>query len=383
MSTRPDEPAHTPEPPRRPDHPAGRAASAASAADGARGAEGAEGTDADPTHALDDFLRRMRPASGWRADDGDPTDLSSLNARLHPGHPGASVRPLDTAPTKAGRGGVLRNGGRWHADDVTDVPVVELPRVPAGPPPAVDDGAWQDIGRQARVAAQQAAATHGADWQPDPLALQLRHAVDPRVLPHWQPGAWIGAQRQVLQASTELVHAPAAGHGAQAAPVVESHDAQRLLLLWAPPGLDGATAPTSRADGRADGQMNGQANDQEAAPSAGPAPFAGRWPRQVLLAPMHAAGLAGHGAASVASAAEALLAARPPEAADAPLWLNPDPTQIDWALAAEIALHHLPDLRPVQIDGLRAFIAAEREASFARVNDGYGAVPGGALARPG
>lgn len=287
--------------------------------------------DADPTHALDDFLRRMRPAA-TAADDpadlNDLTDLSGLTARLNPERPPTAARP---------KGGTLRSGERWHADDVTDVPLVELPRVPAAAAPAgADDALLQGIGRQASAAAALAAesAAHAAvDWQPDPQALQLRRNADPRVLPRWQPGAWIGAHREVLAATTEFVSPPSQTAGAAAAaPVVESYEAQRLLVLWTPPSLD--------------------------------APHPGRWPQVVLLAPLPAVDTA-------VAAAQALLAARPGTAADAPLWLDPDPNTVDWALAAEVALHHLPALRPFQIDGLRAFIASEREAAFARLNGAY------------
>lgn len=351
MSTRPDEPAHAPHSPRRPD---------------------AGAPDDDPTHALDDFLRRLYPPAGGSAVDGDPTDLSGLSARLHAGSPappeGPTARPPAAPAARGAKGGTLRNGERWQADDVTDVPVVELPRVTPAPA-AADDPAWHDIGRQAAAAAARHATGASLDadpasaanaWQPDPAALQLRRATDPRLLPHWQPGAWIGAQRQVLQASTEFVSAPAAGGGSLgplSAPVVESHDAQCLLVLWAPP----ASAPSPEGAG----------------PLPQHPPCLSRWPHLVLLAPMSGQALAGHAAA--ASAADAMLAARPAAASEAPLWLNPDPSHVDWALAADIALHHLPELRPFQIEGLRAFIAAEREASFARVNDAYASVPGGAL----
>ena len=45
--------------------------------------------------------------------------------------------------------------------------------------------------------------------------------------------------------------------------------------------------------------------------------------------------------------------------ADARLWLNPAASEIDWALAAEIVLHHDSGLRPFQTQGLRGFIDAE------------------------
>ena len=57
--------------------------------------------------------------------------------------------------------------------------------------------------------------------------------------------------------------------------------------------------------------------------------------------------------------------------ADARLWLQPDGDAVDWALAAEILLTHESALRPHQVDGLRAFIVAEREASFARLNSAF------------
>ena len=44
--------------------------------------------DDDPTHALDDFVRRMRPAAVARASADDPTSLACLQARLHPEHAG-------------------------------------------------------------------------------------------------------------------------------------------------------------------------------------------------------------------------------------------------------------------------------------------------------
>ena len=252
-------------------------------------------TDAnDPTHALDDFVRRMRaatrgappqPGAGAGADAG--TDINPNPAYKRP---------------------------RWDTQDVADVPTLDLQAV-----------------RQAAV--QQAPdptdPQHG--WQPDANALQLRRHVDPRLLAHWQPGAWAGALRLVLPASTEFVNT-AAG------PVVETYPPQHLLLLW-PPQPPGA-------------------------------PPQGRWPQQVRLS-----------AVPADRAAEALLALMP---ADALLCLQ-RPTSnddtIDWALAAEIVLHHDAALRPFQAQGLRDFIAAEREATFTRLNNRYQAAQGGAVAR--
>ena len=104
----------------------------------------------------------------------------------------------------------------------------------------------------------------------------------------------------------------------------------RLLLLWPPQRLD--------------------------------APTPGRWPQQVKLS-----------AVPADQAAEALVGLLPePEL----LWINPAGGQIDWALAAEIVLHHDSALRPFQRNGLRDFIAAERETTFARLNADYGLPPG-------
>ena len=49
--------------------------------------------------------------------DSFEDDLADLGSRLHTGP--ATAKP---------RGGVLRNGQRWDAADVEDVPVVDLPR---------------------------------------------------------------------------------------------------------------------------------------------------------------------------------------------------------------------------------------------------------------
>ncbi len=306
--------------------------------------------DDDPTHALDDFVRRMRqPASP----PPFAPDLSDITARLNP--QATPARP---------RGGVLRSGQRWDAGDVEDVPVVDLPRpAPAdtGIPqvtlptvdlqaeqllsalqPAVDLPEVQDAPmpdgdalaaatRGARdVAASQwdsdALAADAPVWQPDPMALQLRRAAHPRLPARWQPGAWVGALRQVFDSATEFV---STANG----PAVETYPPHWLLLLWPPQG-------------------------------DAPAPV--RWPQQARLLDVAAA-----------DTGPAALAGLP---GDAPLWLMPDGNDVDWALGAELVLHHTPALRPFQIDGLRAFIASEREAVFARINAGYHQpAPGGAV----
>lgn len=315
--------------------------------------------DDDPTRALDDFVRRMRPAASPPAPGADLPDLSDLVARLHPERSGHAPRP---------RGGTLRNGQTWDADDVEDVPVVEVPRVPAArddlpqvtlppvdlraegeqaalapeltlppvaaPPPA-DTAGIEAALREARdFAASQWDADEQAnaapDWQPDLQALQLRRASHPRVLTAWQPGAWTGAVRQVFDSTTEFIKS------ADGSPTVETYPPHRLLLLWPPQRLD--------------------------------APLLGRWPQAVRLS-----------AVPADAAAETLLADLPAETL---LWLHPGTHDVDWALAAEIVLHHEPALRPFQIDGLRQFIEAERAASFARLNADYQqTAPGGVVSR--
>ena len=275
----------------------------------------------DPTHALDDFVRRMRVSP-----PAPPPDLSDIAA-------GLQARP-QPAPSQPARGGVLRNGERWSADEVEDVPVVELPRqappltarptidLPAMQAPAAADeaGLAHALHDVRMAAAAQAAIDDRPVWQPDPVALQLRPAASPRLLAQWQPGAWICAVRRVGDGQTEVVNTPQG-------PVVESHAPQRLLLLWVP-----------RAD-------------------AGPP---GRWPHSAWLL----------NADTEPAAIDALVLVP----GEAPVWVLADGAQaehVDWALGAELVLHHTAGLRPIQIDSLRAFIAAEREQVFARLNGDF------------
>ena len=313
--------------------------------------------DDDPTHALDDFVRRMRPAAQpAAAADADLAKLQEgLLARLHP------ERATAAAGMARAKGGTLRSGQAWDADDVVDVPEVQLPRVPPDrtgipaltlptvdlvaeqaqaaispdidlppviTPPPPDTGALDDATRRAShgVAAQQDSEDQDnaeVGWQPGLQSLQLRRASHPRLLATWQPGAWTGAVREVLASTTEFVTTP----GGTA---VETYPPHRLLLLWPPQRLD--------------------------------APTPGRWPQQVRLS-----------AVPADQAAEVLAGFLPePEL----LWINPAGEQVDWALAAEIVLHHDSALRPFQSNGLRDFIAAERETTFARLNADYGLVAG-------
>ena len=314
------------------------------------------GPDDDPTQALDDFVRRMRTPTAPVA----APDLSDLLRQITPdAAAGVSARP---------RGGRLRSGETWDADDVVDVaPVTRAPAPvaePAGLPalnlPVVDlrdaepvqldlrlrpdpdtdtarsnadDRGMADACNSAsRFAADQIAADADGeqrDWQPNLQALQLRRTANPRIVPRWQPGVWTGAMRQVFDGATEFVNTTTG-------PVVETYAAHRLGLAWSPQNLD--------------------------------APLLGRWPQQAQLS-----------AVPGDQAAEQLLAQLPEGAT---LWLNPLEDAVDWALAAELVLHHEPALRPFQVDGLRGFIATEREASFARINAGYAqTAPGGPVSQ--
>lgn len=293
--------------------------------------------DDDPTRALDDFVRRMRPNAAAR----DTPDLSDLIRRITPDTPAGAARP---------RGGRLRSGERWSAEDVVDVPLVEARTTPHGgdappevtlppvrtpandavavdlpevqaPPPADDPGLDVSVADATRAAAKQFSADPAgahAHWQPDIDALMLRPASNPAILSTWRPDAWIGAVREVFEGTTEFV---TTANG----PVVETYPPHRLVAAWPPQGLN--------------------------------APLLGRWPTQVRLA-----------AVARETAADLLLAQLP---AGATLWVNPAAQDVDWALTAEIVLLHDPTLRPFQIKALRAFVDAEREASFARLNADY------------
>lgn len=253
--------------------------------------------------------------AGSPADDWNPSDS------LLGGAPSRGRSPASPPP----RGGKLRSGERWRAEDVEDVDVPEL-RWPEVPPPATVDAAQLDAStaQLSALAARQFADEALAAAQPTPQPdLQALHtappAPSPRLLRHWQAGAWIGAARQVLDAHTEI------STSAQG-PVVQAHAPLRLLALWAPPD------PQS--------------------------PAARRWPQRLALRAVAPEDL------------HAELLALTPD--PAPLWPDPAGDELDWALLAELALHHQAgELRPLQIDGLRRFITAQREASFARLNNAY------------
>ena len=155
-----------------------------------------------------------------------------------------------------------------------------------------------------------------------------RRAADPRLLGQWQPGAWIGACRRLSGAQAELKNGPQG-------PLLENHAPQWLLALWPPQGLD--------------------------------QPLLSCWPARLRLLALEDDELAA-----------ALLAEVP---AGARLWRTD--LALDWALLAEIVLHHEPGLRPAQAQALRALAEADRLARFERLNKAYAqAADGAILLRP-
>lgn len=177
-------------------------------------------------------------------------------------------------------------------DPVAVIDGIELPQVV--PPPAVVETPELDIAALAPI-------------PPQP---------DPRLLAHWQPGAWTGLARRVASASAELVQTPGG-------PCVENHAPQWLCAIWPPQAADAAVA---------------------------------RWPELAAL-------LAGE---TLADALQQLLGELP-EAAT--LW-SAD-LEADWHLVAELVLHRDAGLRPSQVGALRQLAEAERQACLARFSEGY------------
>jgi hypothetical protein len=177
-------------------------------------------------------------------------------------------------------------------------------------------------------------------WHPAPSAAEpwQPSAMVPRAQPiagqvrDWKPGAWIAAAMRVCGPLAEFVQGPDG-------PLVETHPPHLLLALWPPQGLD--------------------------------APFLGRWPQRVWLA-----------AAEDDAAAAALMA--PALAPGAEFWLAPAALHagVDWGLLADLVLHHDATLRDFQLRELKAFMQAQRDAAYARLNEDY-AVPvaGGPVVR--
>ncbi|CAN5210427.1 hypothetical protein BH11PSE10_BH11PSE10_16610 [soil metagenome] len=141
--------------------------------------------------------------------------------------------------------------------------------------------------------------------------------LDARLRSGWEPGCAIGVARLALAASTELIQT-ADG------PLLDSHPPQWLVAAWPPQGP--GTPPL------------------------------GRWPEQALLVT----------AQDRSSAAQALLPGLP---AEGPLWLAE--LDVDWALIAELVLHHDASLKPFQLKALRALGEAEKLSTFERLNRDY------------
>lgn len=262
---------------------------------------------ADPTRALDGWV----PGGGaGRPAGGRSGRDDEVRIELPP-----MVQRVDDPFDETIR---LRGAGDFEdvepLDDVTDITdvidvidVAEVREARDAPPPD-----WQP---QA-AGAEAAIATDRVDdaWQPGAVVVSPRS--DPRVIEQWQPGAWVGAVKRVFGAVTDIVSTP---NG----PVVDVFPPHVLLALWTPQTLT--------------------------------SPFVARFPLRVCLS-----------AAEPEDAGRELLACMPPQAL---LWMTtPD---IDWAFVADLVLHHDKDLRPFQVRELKAFIDAEREAAYTRLNRGY------------
>ena len=175
------------------------------------------------------------------------------------------------------------------------------------------DAVWKPSDFAARAAEE---APVESDWQPGAVTTSLRKPGHPRVLAAWKPGAWIGAIKGVFDSVARVVSTPQG-------PVVDTYPPHVLLALWAPQNMT--------------------------------SPFLERWPLRALLSPV-----------PPEDAGAELLKYLPPEAE---LWLGEH--DIDWALVGEAVLLHEPGLRDFQLKELRAFVDAERQATWDRVNTAY------------
>ncbi|MFN0182293.1 MAG: hypothetical protein ACKVQR_00600 [Aquabacterium sp.] len=146
--------------------------------------------------------------------------------------------------------------------------------------------------------------------------LRIRDLDRQRLLPDWQPGCWIGAQRRMSGPQAEVVVDDAGDH-------IENRPAQSLIVLWGPQSLD--------------------------------RPFLPRLPFMVQLTSRG-------GDDAVAE----LLRHVPPTGA---LWL--DASHVDWALMAEIVMLTEATLRPWQHRELARFILRERETLVRAVRESY------------
>lgn len=175
------------------------------------------------------------------------------------------------------------------------------------------DAVWKPSDFAARTAEELPVES---DWQPGAISTSVRKPQHPRVLAAWKPGAWIGAVKSVFDSVARVVSTPQG-------PVVDTYPPHVLLALWAPQSLS--------------------------------APFLERWPLRVLLSPVQPD-----------DAGAELLKLMP---ANAELWLAEH--DIDWGLVGEAVLLHEPGLRDFQLKELRAFVEAERQATWDRANKAY------------
>jgi hypothetical protein len=261
----------------------------------------------DPTRALDGFAAALRAA----APKNDPTTLLDRWS-VHGPAPATPPGPSDgDRPDRAPRPASGRPSVRLTLLDVTDVEVVDTPAPTAAVVEAAD---WQP-GSFAEVARPKAI---DGDWQPGRLVEQAPRVAG--VTEQWKPGVWIGAVRRVCGPLAEFVQSP---NG----PVVETFPPHVLVALWPPQTLS--------------------------------APFLGRWP---LHAALHAV---------EADQVGVTLMQQVP--AGGQLWLVPPAQElaIDWALLADLVLHHDAGLRDFQIRELRSFLQAQRDAGYAHLNDAY------------
>lgn len=245
--------------------------------------------------------------------DEDPTRA------LDGWRPDRGPRPTDAELTRMLDGWQPQSAAppaRRAAGGTADIKLPRFQPAPGAAAEAVDvDILGSGLGQ--RIARRQAAldiTDIDLDWQP--TAMTARAPAHPRVLERWQAGAWVAAVRQVAESTTEVRDGP---HG----PVVETFGALRLIAWWPPLATPGALLD--------------------------------RWPQRALLQ-----------AIEVDRLQQALVDPLP---ADAHVWCIGD--EADWPLIGQLVLLHDTTLPRRHFDTLQAFVEAEREVQFKRLNDGY------------
>lgn len=303
-----------------------------------------------------DILRDFNPRAGQKS--AEPLDVGSLLDGWRPDSGRNEAQDaVPAAERPAGRSGRI-NHNDWDPDDVIDVAHIDITpdRQLAAEDLVIDtEAGWSSpqadepielqlpevviemptqageldevVSGASHYAAEDAVVRDiESDWEP-PTAVAMRRQQNPRLLAQWQPGAWTGAMRRAFGAATEIQQT-------EDGPVVDTFAPHLLLALWAPQSLD--------------------------------SPLLGRWPHRVLLS-----------AVDADEALDALLRLVPAESS---LWLTE--ADLDWALVADLALHHEAGLRPFQEKALREFADAQRMDTFSRINDGYFQPQPGAPVQP-